>query len=375
MSEKRRIRPDLIHEVGGGQAAFELHGPNWLGVNCDVNLTDANPDVLTPYKGGVPDVMRDAYAKGHLTFRRLGELAATPGIIDITTASGRHVEAVHQTLEELEICGVSGSQLTWLIEKPVTSSDEERHQLAALFAEGHLDINKTFVNENYLASKGLKYTEMLIAMEIERGTTVNMVDVVFNKNRKPDVDNGRFTDPVLGAYGIEMPHQLAIAYRLAGVSAQEAQPQILHNHHYDEVHGVSNSQGSYTVVQVANGVVIRMAQGLGPYTMQANGDIIPRDDQPIERYADVTLSDGRQIRVEFTPVEGLGRSTARVTWQNSEGQWRQEILEDKVWRSVMGGIATFAATGVRPYFADDLSVPNAFAYTKTLGEFAANANG
>jgi hypothetical protein len=377
-SENISARLPLVYEVGGGKAAFALHGPNWLAVGCDLNITDTNQAALTPYKEGVKEVMRTAYEAGNLTFRRLGELAATPDIIDITTPAGHHVEAIHQTLEELQARGVTGSEPVWLIEKPMTSSSEEAQALIELVDEGHLDICRTFINEHYLASKSLRAVEMVIAMEKARGeeqgeeVTVTNVDVVFNKNRIPDVLEGRFTDAALGSYGIEMPHELVIGYRLAGIKPEETQPEILENHYYEAVAGVPLSEGNYTVLRVANGATIRMAQGLGPYTMQANGDIIPRQDQPIERYAEVMLSNGAAVRVELGPVAGLARLETRLTWRDGEGSIHQEVMEDNIFRTIMGGIATFAATGVQPYFADDFNLPNGFLYAHILSQLAAD---
>lgn len=376
MSEKLSVRPTLVHEVGGGKAAFQLHGPNWLAVGCELNITDTNQATLTPYREGVGEVMQTAFKDGRLTFRRLGELALTPGIVDITTPAGHHVEAIHQTLEELEVRGSVSHELTWFIEKPMTSSPEETAELVDLINAGVLDTRRTFINEHYLASKTLKEVGRLIALEKERGeetgeqVTVTNVDVVFNKNRVPDVLAGRFTDPLLGSYGIEMPHQLVVGYKLAGVSPQEAKPEIIENHYYEAVHDVPHSEGNYTVLRVSNGVILRMAQGLGPYTMHASGDIVPREDQPVERYAEVTLSNGKQILAELGPVAGLSRLQTRITWYDSAGERHQKVMHDNIFRTIMGGIATFAASGIRPFFADDFTVENGLIYADTLNFLA-----
>jgi hypothetical protein len=372
MSEKLSINPKLVHEVGGGKAAFALHGPNWLAAGCDVNITDINPNVLTPYREGVKDVMRTAYEKSRLTFHRLGELALTPGIIDITTPAGHHVKAIHQTLEELEERGGVRDDLTWFIEKPMTSSPEETAALVELVNSGMLDTERTFVNEHYLASRTLQKVEGLIDLEKMHSETVSVtnVDVVFNKNRVPDVLAGRFTDPMLGSYGIEMPHELVIGYKLAGVSPEGANPEILENHYYEAVNSVPHSEGNYTVLRVSNGVTIRMAQGLGPYTMHANGDIIPRENQPIERYAEATLSNGKHIKAEFGPVAGLDRLETRITWHDTSGEVRQEVIRDNIFKTIMGGVAVFAATGVRPFFADDFTIAKGLVYANTLNQLA-----
>jgi hypothetical protein len=370
MAEKYNSK-QLVHEVGGGRAAFNLHGPNWLDTNCDLNIIDNNPKVLALHQANMRESMRQAYETGQLTFRRLGELATRPDIIDITTASGHHVEAIHKTLEELAARGEKGSDLTWLIEKPAVSSDAEMQQMLDLFKAGDLDIDRTFINGHYAASHTLARACEIIASETKDGKNpVQYVDVVFNKNRVPDVNEGRFTDPQLRAYGIEMPHQLTIGYTLAGVKPVDGLPEIIENKHYEQALDVPNSQGNFTAIRAKNGVVIRMAQGLGPYTMHANGAIYPRDDQPVERYAEVIFNDKRRVRLDLSPVPGIPSSYNRITWMDENGDVKRETIQDRIFQTIMGGIALFSATGQRPSFDKAFSPPMGLAYAATLEYFA-----
>jgi hypothetical protein len=167
-----------------------------------------------------------------------------------------------------------------------------------------------------------------------------------------------------------MPHQLIVAYTLAGETPMNTRPEILENVHYEQALGVPNSQGNFTKIRTGNGVVIRMAQGLGPYTMHANGAIIPRDDQPMERHAEVSFADGRGMRIDFSPLKDIPGYFNRITWHDQDGDTKRETIKDDIFRTVMGGIATFSATGVRPPFADAFSVPVALAYANTLEYFA-----
>lgn len=69
---------------------------------------------------------------------------------------------------------------------------------------------------------------------------------------------------------------------------------------------------------------------------------------------EVSLSNGRSIRAEFGPVAGLSRLETRVTLNDSDDEAQEVIVQDNIFRTIMGGVAMFAATGERPSFADDL---------------------
>jgi hypothetical protein len=360
-----------VLSVGFGKAGHTLHGPNWLNEGRDITAFDADPAKLEVTN--LPDRMQTAHAAGRLsTLSTLEELSLENlGIIDVVTASGQHTSSVEQTLQVLEGRGVSGAQLTWLLEKPVVSSGSEAEQLIRLFKDGRLDGEKVFVNENYNASAGVELARAMIG-----DTPVSEVDVVFYKDRVPDVRKGRFTDPVLGAYGIEMPHMVAVGYNLAGFQPND-NTRIIQNQHLKNIHNVPESTGNYTVVEGENGVKLRMAQGLGPYEMDGSGTIVANENPGIVRYSTVRLADGRQITVEFDPVAGIDRYTSRVSEYDTKGDvTRSEIVSDNTLAAVIHGVSEVERTHnqSRPPFAEAINVPNALAYVEAIRSYVSHAD-
>ncbi len=344
---------------GFGKAGSVLHLPVWVENGYRVTGHDSNADRLNV--ANLSDTNRAYFEAGKLALS--SSLAdQDPSIVDITTASGHHVEAIEQVLD----AGISPD--AWLVEKPIDSTAEERQHLLSLLEDGSIDRQKTFVNENYNASAAIENAKKIIAFEAQRDNPVVGVDVVFYKNRVPDVRAGRFTDPTLGAFGIEMPHQVAIAYNLAGVDPSE-KIDIIESRYDTNVHNVDGSDATYVVAKTQSGVRIRMAQGLGPFTMDARGTMTEQDDVAITRSSTVRLQDGREITIKFDPVPGEKKLHSILEWTDHNGEVHKDDIDDNTLKRVIGGIILFAEQGIRPVFASGLSVDNAMKYVDALNSF------
>jgi predicted dehydrogenase len=289
-------------------------------------------------------------------------------------ASDYHVEALQQTIAALRDQGVSDEIIrkkTILMEKPLVSTEAEGRRLQGMFEAGIVDKDCMFVNENYNASRGLA-----AAISIIDDVPVNQVDVVFFKNRVPDVKKGgRSVSKAGGAYAIEMPHMVSVARQLAGLEPKD-QTTIVENR-YLRGAGVGNmpeSIGNYTVVQAENDVTLRMAQGLGPCEMTADGVITPNSEPAITRYANAYLEDDRRIMLEFDPVPGIARYVSRVSEFDSRGRLANSFeIGDDMLKQVIRTVSEHAFSGVRPAHADVLSVDDAMAVVRELWRYENDA--
>jgi predicted dehydrogenase len=355
--------PSSVLNIGFGKAGSQLHLNSWRDNGFDIIAHDQNPDRLNPVN--FPDAAREMFEAGRLTtVGNLTSLDRSPDVVDVVTSSGHHVDGIEQFLEVVQTKDLDAPK-AWLVEKPVVSDEAEAARLLSLMESGDLNESSMFVNENYNASRGVEALDGLITEEQARGNQLTGVDVVFYKDRVPDVMKGRFTDPTLGAFGIELPHQLAIAYNLAGVTAGD-RVDIEQNDYFKTVHGIEHSEATYTVLKTAENVEVRLAQGLGPFTMEADGHMNVADDPGIIRYAAVQFADGRSARVKFDPVPGVPRFHSVVEWQDENGESHELTIPDNTVQRVIGSVAAFAASGEREAYTNGLSVPNAINYSTTL---------
>jgi hypothetical protein len=350
MSEK------LVLTVGLGKAGTELHLPNWTNAGFEVEGYDPSEAKRDSVKAGDKDItVVDSFTE------------------DITAGSGHHLDALESVSDAIK-AGLEAPKV-WLIEKPIYSLKEERFRLEALMQPGGILANpeQVFVNENYNVSYAVEKAQELIEKEKTFGNPVIKVDVVFYKNRIPDVLAGRFVDPGLETFGIEMPHEIAVAYSLAGVAPNE-DTTIIESWINKAVHGVEHSEATYVQVKSADGVLIRMAQGLGTFTMDAAGEMVDNEKPEIVRYADVTLADGRTIHIDFDPVAGIDRFNSQVVWIDKNSEIQTEVMPDNTIKRVFGLVALNAETGERPRIADGLSLPNAIKLVDELHNFLDYAN-
>lgn len=189
----------------------------------------------------------------------------------------------------------------------------EVHLLSVLIEKYGIDQESVFVNENYIASVALEHVRGVVDRQLEQGNAIKSIDVVFYKDRVPDVKRGRFTDSTLGAYGIEMSHQLAVAYTLAGIYSHTS-TKVLENTYYTRVNDVEHSEATYTHLRTIDGIDIRIAQGLGPFVIDESGEISQRDNPRITRYATVTFADDTTSKIFFDPAPNIERFYSIVSW-------------------------------------------------------------
>lgn len=359
MAPRRNSEKEVL-SMGSGKAALQLHLPNWLDEGFSVTAHDKDETRLDPAQ--FPDAAHQAFLSGRLkTSSDIYRLKKNPDVLDVVTSSGQHVNALEQFLDMADHRGF-GMPKAILIEKPITSSSEETARLQSLIDSGDLNKESIFVNENYNASRGVERVKQIIEEQEALGNGLVGVDVAFSKNRVPDVLAGRFTDPALGAYGIELPHQLAIAYNLVD-KVDNDHMKVIQNDYYQNINGVEHSEGTFTELETEDGITIRLAQGLGPFFMHPDGAIADQDPG-ITRFAVAHFKDGSMAKVLFDPVPGVPRLHSVVEWQDN-----RIIIPDNTLRNVIGSVARYAAGLGRDPNTTGLSVDAAIDYGESLNLF------
>ena len=360
---------NTVLTMGLGKAGTELHGPLWHGEGFSQIGWDIKAELCVP--SGLSGKGQAAVAAGRLVLvNNLAEVPCVPAVLDIATSSGRHLAALKSALKEVYVPkGLLPKAV--LLEKPVVSPDE-MGGLEALLARHGIE-DSIIVNETYLASSALAKVSKLAEEKRKQGIAVSRFEVVKYKDRVPDVKAGRFTDPELGAFGIEMPHMVSIACVLAGMQPEERLVPT-QNVYYQGIDGIRESEATYVTAHTENGVEIAMAQGLGPFTMDAEGGMVRYSGldeggsmPDIVRNTVVRFSDGTSARIDFDPAPGVPRYHSILRTFDARGkQLKEEVIADNMLKRIIEGTADLAKTGVRPDVARALDVRTAMRTVLTL---------
>lgn len=147
----------------------------------------------------------DRAPAAHTVHASLNTLDA-PAAVDlwsVCTPTGEHLPLLRQILARDPAARI-------LLEKPACHG----HQIPEL--EQLLDANpqaRLVVNDQYSHSGALDRLGTLIR-ELEPDQPIDHVSVLFTKDRRPDVDTGRFVDRTYGVLGYEWLHMLAVVRRI-----------------------------------------------------------------------------------------------------------------------------------------------------------------
>lgn len=361
MNIKQKDKKTVL-SIGFGKAGSQLHLPNWI--NAGFDIVAYVPNSSTFDSNTLHQHAKAAFDSGQLrVIHTLDHLDFHPTIIDIVTPSGHHISAMKHYLEAASSQDIPLPK-AWVIEKPIISSTQELKTLNTLIETYGINQEGMFINENYVASVAIEHIHGVVERQAERGNHIKSIDIVFYKDRVPDVRRGRFTDPVLGAYGIEMPHQLAIAYRLANIYSHTS-TKIIKNTYDTQVNGIEHSEATYTHLQTDAGVDIRIAQGLGPFAIDTSGVITPQENPRITRHATVTFADSTTAKIYFDPAPNIERFYSIASW-NEDSKPHTLHLPDNTVERVFASVVRFVETGIREEFTQGLSVISAVNYFTSL---------
>lgn len=119
--------------------------------------------------------------------------------VDICTPSSTHIEVLRRIISE----GVKFNRV--VIEKPLFNNLQQKKILYKLLENDNSLNERIIVNEQYHKSKVIKCLQEKISKK-----KIKRIQITMSKNRNADNKSGRFIDNDIGAYGIELPHILAI---------------------------------------------------------------------------------------------------------------------------------------------------------------------
>ncbi len=223
----------------------------------------------------------------------------SPSFVDIATPNSRHGDALVWVSRHIPHPQVI------LIEKPICSTHKEQFLIENTLAL--FPATRVFVNETYYWSEALAWLvdRLEVQNEKPRGIKVNL-----SKNRLADVASGRFFDKELQAYGIEVPHSVAILQRL-GIDVLGST--VKQNIQYiNDIAGADANQGVHVELLSSNGTIAYLDSFLGDYSVQKE-TITP--NSLIRSVVVDTL--GERYTIEFDPVEGVARYTSRITIEST----------------------------------------------------------
>jgi len=241
----------------------------------------------------------------------------------VCTPTGEHMPLLRQILARDPAARV-------LLEKPACHGHEipEFERLLAAHPQTRL-----VVNDQYSHSAALDRLNTLIS-ELEPDKPIDHVSVIFTKDRRPDVDTGRFVDRTYGVLGYEWLHMLAVVRRILPpnlfaqyLAADPGRSDLYAT--YDERLFVSSLTERSNLHHDGARVYLDLASSI-------TGPLIPLDTPPVtgepwqrslravdDRHRHVTVHVGRtRFKLHLEPV------TAPGGWQLDRNQHRLSADQD-----------------------------------------------
>lgn len=332
-----------IAAVGLFEAYFDLYLDNRP---LDTVRADAITAAVVQKPTGRACVLGYGVA-GRLHGQILTESGLALDIVDPKhAASPKIVQTVHASLEELDVeqpvdlwsvCTPTDEHLP-LLRQILARDPAARILLEKPACHGHQipDLEELFdthpharviVNDQYSHSGALDRLSTLIR-ELEPEQAIDHVSVIFTKDRRPDVDTGRFVDRTYGVLGYEWLHMLAVVRRILPPSlladylaADPAHSDLYAT--YDERLFVSSLTERTNLHRDRTRVYLELASSItGPliplHTPPATGEPWQRSLRAADdRHRHVTVHAGRtRFKLHLEPV------TAPGGWQLDRNQHR-----------------------------------------------------
>jgi hypothetical protein len=121
---------------------------------------------------------------------------------DICTPTDIHIDILEEILEKQPTAQI-------LVEKPLCNDIDSYKKFNDLI-ENNQEC-RVMLSENYLYSEALKKIKGIIE---QKRLKIKKIQIEFSKDRREDIQNGRFIDKRLQGIGIEIPHIFGILYSL-----------------------------------------------------------------------------------------------------------------------------------------------------------------
>lgn len=220
-------------------------------------------------------------------------------VYEICVPTQRHVEY-------LSLLTINNPDVTVVCEKPLCSNYRD---LAAGIATAGRNFNTNYVySENYVASNAIK---PILALIKEHSLVATKVVMEFSKDRRPDIEGGRFVDTDLEGFGIEIPHMLTfleiLGFQYSKITSTVTEDLVTENKTYLR-------QGNIKIRGFSEeGVSVEIYQSLDGQTNFKHSSLLvdPENKKPY-RILYMEFEEGYEIFVQFEPVYTLERYIARI---------------------------------------------------------------
>ena len=275
-------------------------------------------DLVDPKHSGTP-------ADAHTIHASLDTLDTSHPVDlwSVCTPTGEHLPILRQILARDPAARI-------LLEKPACHGHEIPDLEQLLADHPHA---RVIVNDQYSHSGALDRLGTLIR-ELEPEQPIDHVSVIFTKDRRPDVDTGRFIDRTYGVLGYEWLHMLAVVRRILPptlltnyFATDPARSDLFAN--YDERLFVSSLTERTTLHREGASVYLELASSIaGPLialsTAPTSGERWQRSLRAADdRHRHVTVHVGRtRFKLHLEPV------TAPGGWQLARNQHRLSADQD-----------------------------------------------
>jgi hypothetical protein len=229
-------------------------------------------------------------------------------ICDICTPTDRHIQDVQSVLNIAPKAKI-------FVEKPLCNNKKDYAQFQQILKD--FPLSTILLSENYLYSSVMKEVKNFI---IQNDIEIKSIEIEFSKDRRQDVQNGRFIDQQLGPIGIEVPHMISLLYSL-GINNIKA---------VSSTHNFLNDDGDFFFQGVSNNTQVLLYQSLkGTYRTKDKNFIIPGLNE-IQSYRVLKLSStqGDSIYVQFDPIPGFPRYQSRMIFESNNAVIKQITLQD-----------------------------------------------
>lgn len=259
--------PDKVLILGCGTIG-QIKARLWLSLGADVYLYDINP------------IRVDELIAEDMRLKRLQDDRSN-FIVDISTPSNIHTSSmlwVFETIQNPKII---------LVEKPICTNPSDKAVISQLIQD-HMDV-PVYVNESYFWSSALN---VLLSLLHETNEKIALININLSKNRLADANAGRFFDKELEAYGIEVPHALAVLQKF-GFKDLRVVKNILYRSRLNAL-----NQGVHMAFSDSNDSIITIDSFLGDFRIQ--------DDQvthnSLIRQVIITTDKSTRYQISFDPA-------------------------------------------------------------------------
>ena len=277
--------------------------------------------------------LADARDDGFEAFDKVNDAAQT-GIVDISTPASFHLPALKWALNILP-----SLPRVILIEKPLVSSQSELVEFKE-FLQYHnpAAASRIAINESYYASSAARN----VLEQLRRGgCAIQAINIELSKNRLTDVFGGRFTDPHLGIFGIEVPHTLALLQHFGIGLESLIIKDVCIFRRAEDIHN-EGIRLSLTY----EGIDISLESYLGDFKVTENGV----EDNKTTRSAQI-VTDDKSYLIEFDPVPDAERYVSRINVSKDSRHIDTILMEDDHMSCHLKHVSAMESIGQGEYFA------------------------